>query len=667
MPADGSVDLTIDVNISNVTDIAKEIASQLNLDRDDTMPTGKSKEYKDVWLEASLMKSIVKTMGTNYDEMLNNFETLNKQLQVNVGKELKDIISKGKDFKVDIGNIEAITEEFIDAMAQFMSNFDFPQVGKEGIPSTAEPKVSRTQLAVDYIKESAIINTINANMIPHFLNVSHELNVMEARMSGVFADFYTDILTTRVTFDDVTKLVTEVMMRATQQTQSRQEAFIKQQPLLDVQLRAKEITGYDTEEKLAKWIESGIEGEIPQEKMDELVSSIQYAQKEFLQMEDSMTGIKEEFASAIGEDVDVMTVSDVTKRKNIKEAISSGMDKEDYQKLVKFSTLTEFLAHFNLRESGKKTQYNQLFTENKALQGMLNRILTLKTGFLQQVYPTGENVEALVRSILQTINPLLREKPLSAGGRRVIDISLDQADLIKKKAEGTRPDDDPATQMKMLIDVIKNIDMLNFEIRSGGAGLSPRYLKEEIDRMLTDYATQIAEGTGYEFESKEEKERYIIKLKALMKSGNPELAGLLSQKIKLWYPTDKVTGMKEILKNLATLLAETKIDLSVGTPSTMDVMNVVGGKYEGGINIGMFPFETIAKIQDVATENQLERIANKIEQLNTKIVATEIAKEKSANIVLDDETKSELTSLASTMDALMLSFKKINMRLNLGG
>ena len=164
MSVDGEVNLAIDVNISNVTDIAKEIANQLNIGKEEKMPTGKREGYKETWLEIGLMKSIVKTMNTNYDEMLSSFESLNKKLQVNVGQELKDILSKGKDMKVDVQNIEALTGEFVDAMSQFITGYDFPQLGKDR-PIDVTVEAPPYKVATDYIKESTIVNVINHHKI----------------------------------------------------------------------------------------------------------------------------------------------------------------------------------------------------------------------------------------------------------------------------------------------------------------------------------------------------------------------------------------------------------------------------------------------------------------------------------------------------------------------
>jgi len=664
MSAEGEVNLEIDVNISNVTDIAKEIAKQLNLGKEDTMPSGKSQTYQDTWLEVSLMKSIVKTMSTNYEDMLSSFETLNKKLQVNVGKELKDILSKGKDMKVDVQNIEALTDEFISSMSEFIKGFDFPQLQKGGeaiVRETIEPSIQ--QFAYDYSMESAVISALKSEIQLAYLDITSTLGEVMTldqpltEMKQKLETFH------NISMDDIGKLIQEVMIRASANTQSRMEQMIRQQPANDVIFKTQGLMQKAvTDDQIKDWLFKGIPSYDVGDELTDNMTIILEATKTAMEMFSQLEGTDvreamEKWAQALSIDVTDIKVADFSPANEARVRRSGVFNPEfmddQITDLHKFIASSEFIAGLNLSTKSAGVGGGD-YTTNEQLQNMINKLLTAKGGMFLGIPQLGKNVEKTVLQIIQSFENkigLWEGKTLSSkiGGRQV-DISLDQSERLKKiEGIGELAETSKEDMPKALAEILRQIDMVNFEVRSGGAGLRPSDLKKELERMLKDYSSQIAGASGLRGEE-------LINLTKriegeFLDKTNSEMMGILSEKLRLIYATDTGTSMDWLQAELDTIATGLGLNLTHGKISKEEMGQIARdpATYTGGANIIEHPISQIGSLDEVATQAEQNRMVESLETLRQTIRDQEEVKKVQAMATLDEETKATLNAMQDTI------------------
>ena len=663
MSAEGEVNLEIDVNISNVTDIAKEIAKQLNIGSEDTMPSGKSQTYQDTWLEVSLMKSIVKTMSTNFEDMFSNFESLNKKLQVNVGKELKDILSKGKDIKVDVQNIEALTDEFISEMSTFIKGFDFPQLQKDGetvVREVVQPSIQ--QFAYDYSMESAVISALKSEIQLAYLDITSTLGEVMTldqpltEMRRKLETFH------NISMDDIGKLIQEVMIRASANTQSRMEAQVKQQPLNDVVFRAQGLMEKAiTDDQMKEWLFGGIRSFDMGDELTQNMTVILEATKTAIAMFNELEGYEvrdtmDKWAQVLGKDVTDIKIADFSPQNEARVRRSGILNPEfrdeQISNLQKYIASTEFIAGLNLSTKSAGVGGGD-YTTNEQMQNMINKLLTTKGGMFMGIPQLGKNVEKTILEIIRAFKNdigLWGGKTLSQkiGGRQV-DISLDQSERLKR-IEGIEELADVSKEdmPKALAEILRQIDMVNFEIRSGSAGLRPSDLKKELERMLKDYASQIATSSGLTGEDLIELTKRIEG--EFLDKTNSEMMGIISDKLRLIYATDTGTSMDWLQAELDTIATSLGLSLTHGTATNKEMGQIARdpSKFTGA-NIIEKPIHEMGNLDEIASRTEQGRMTEALETLRQSVRDQEEVKKIQAMATIDDETKATLNAMQETI------------------
>lgn len=200
MSEDGSVDLAIGIEIVNISDLASEIAQKLGTEKE--QPTGKSETYNDTWRQISMMASVIRTMNTNFDEMMDDLQTFNRSVREDLIKTINKALRSGEEFDIDIANIEELTNDIVENLSGLLKNITVsPSFTKE----VSEPIAVEAMAEVDEAVIEASITNILKNKVNDLEFINATLDDKVKAIQDIAHNITTVMAGGYMRFEDVKK------------------------------------------------------------------------------------------------------------------------------------------------------------------------------------------------------------------------------------------------------------------------------------------------------------------------------------------------------------------------------------------------------------------------------------------------------------------------------
>ena len=684
---DGEVDLRVGINITNVKDIANEIAttlSKIGIDTDKNPSSNLSKKksnlYKSTFEELNIMKSVIKTINANFGSLMDDFEKLKVEITDDVVHVFDDLFSDKKKYQVNIKNIKEVTDDLVETLLKVVQNMRPVKVDTQ----KEMPSDKKSLQSVDNAMFASIINEIMNENFQKIKIVNDNYDILTT-IHMMMSDFISELPHYTLTSDDIDRLITSVITRATRSQESVKESQISIKSVGEVTAVAENIYNQITQ-RLEKDVE-GIKNFLSNDKLSIPEENLEQGEEILRTAYDTFNEIKEDINHILYDIIDENIPTDLS---NIKiqdiykhmDYILSKIDEEMKDKLIKFLASIKALYRFNVDDQSKINMTGN-YLSNIGIKRSAEELRLANKG-IKKYIPTPMNTEQLLREYMRkTFDDKFKESNLpEVFSKTQIDIASDVEKQLKEldvkftNKKGLKKGlerIDEKTIDKIIAHTVKRINPMSLEVKTGKETMKPSNLINDLEKFVSHvaqgYFHYIIDEFKPEFEKGHEtqmREELKLRIKELLYSDSFDGRHLenLIRRGGIMYISQSLADEKSItesIKSLTELPKNTNLNMFETITDKDKIGKFLKTVAEGKWKEGDLPFFSQVNMSDfVDAMAKINMEGNLIHNLY-KNMQSERSKE-----VLDEKTrfnrernydKSELEEL---IEEQKLMISKIN-------